>query len=175
MCRRGHRERRSGRDRLAADVALADVVGGAAAADGLGVDGGALAVEGVVADLAEAGGLLRVGLVAGAADEVVLGAIELEVLVAEARALGRDGHVAPAGAKALDPGHVEVRAALPDLVADGDGAVHYGEGRGDEHDELGGGGGELHVGECCCYGVAGMTLGLVVFGGVVLLLRLLLC
>ena len=115
------------------------------AADLLGFDAGAGAVQRVVAGAPEPRGLLSVRLATAAADEVVLGAVDFEVLVAETLALGRDGHVALAGAQALGPRHVVVRAALADLVAEGDGAADdRREGRGGEYGDLGGDAGELH-------------------------------
>lgn len=84
--------------------------------------------------------ILRVSRVIGTSDQIVVGAVEAEILVALAAALGTDGDVGLAWVYALDPCHVEVRAAFSYLVADGDGALGHGGGEG-EADE---GAGQMH-------------------------------
>jgi hypothetical protein len=108
----------------------------------------ASAIERVVLDTSEPLRILGVRCARiGAADKVVFGAVDVEVLIAETRALGGDGDIAGAGAQALGPGDVVVSAAISDLVANGNGAMDHGKDCCcEEQKRLGGGAGELHFG-----------------------------
>lgn len=71
----------------------------------------------------------RVGI--GTSDEIVVGAVKSEVLVALAAALGSDGDVGLAWVDALDPRHIVVRSSFSYLIANGDGALGHGGGEGE--------------------------------------------